>query len=440
MNHGFKPVNSSKTVKVGVLSPHNSKETKAILNAVEDLGHDPVWLRNENTEIRIENGETVLSPEVDVIVNRVLLSNGGGVCEAVGLVDICDEIKPVLNKPSAVLKAVNKFSTAVALSKHGVSVPDAFMSPDQNALENERPRFGDEVVYKAAIGTHGEGTWKLDRDSDTTPRIGDRYTFLQELLESDEDSSDIRMYVVGGEVVGAMRRYPSENEWRTNVALGGQVESYEPSKRAREIALQATEILGLDYAGIDMMKRGNKWYVLEVNPTAGFKGLFSATGISPAPYIAELALDTVGESTDPERIEDISRQLDDSVPDAKPDTEKNETERKMIGYTERVSLAGTEGSKSVIAKSDTGASRTSIDMALAAEIGVGPIKSISRVRSGSSSGSKSRPVVDLAVNVRGDRHAVTASIEDREHMDYPVILGRDILEDYRVDVKMRAEE
>jgi len=56
-------------VRVGVLSLHNSKET-AIPNAVEDLGHEAVWLRRENTTVSIEDGEVTVDPDVDVVANR----------------------------------------------------------------------------------------------------------------------------------------------------------------------------------------------------------------------------------------------------------------------------------------------------------------------------------------------------------------------------------
>jgi len=68
------PSDEQGTVRVGVLSLHNSKETKAILNAVEDLGHEPVWLRRENTTVTIEDSEVTVEPDVDVVANRLLLS------------------------------------------------------------------------------------------------------------------------------------------------------------------------------------------------------------------------------------------------------------------------------------------------------------------------------------------------------------------------------
>ncbi|SEP14615.1 hypothetical protein SAMN04487948_11689 [Halogranum amylolyticum] len=68
-------MSATDSISVGVLSLHNSKETKAILNAVEDLGHEPVWLREENSTIRIHSNHVNPEPAVDVLVNRLLLTN-----------------------------------------------------------------------------------------------------------------------------------------------------------------------------------------------------------------------------------------------------------------------------------------------------------------------------------------------------------------------------
>ena len=63
-----------------------------------------------------------------------------------------------------------------------------------------------------------------------------------------------------------------------------------------------------------------------------------------------------------------------------------------------------------------------------------------KIRSGSVKSGRSRPIVDLVVGVGGKQHTVTASIEDRGHMEYPLLLGRDILEHYHVDVRRQADE
>ncbi|EMA43059.1 putative ATP-dependent zinc protease [Halobiforma nitratireducens] len=377
-------IDDSVTVTVGVLSFHTSKETKAILNAVEELGHDTEWLRPENTSVSIVDGSVVLEPDVDVIANRMLLSNTEQPCEELGLANTFAQLVPTLNEPAAVLTAIHKLSTATALATDDVRTPNVTLALSNEALNAARDRYGEEAVYKTAIGTHGGGTWKVGADEPVNARVGNRYAFLQELVEQKEvRHRDLRVYVVEGD---------------------------------------------------------DGWFVLEVNPTAGFKGLYEATGVSPAPHIAKLAIERAGGQVDDERVAELVSVLDDSRPTAQPvQRTAAETEPAIVGYIEEVVLAGTSGSKTVLAKSDTGATRTSIDTGLAADIGAGPIKSITRVRSGSSKTAKSRPVVDVVVGVGGTQHTVTASVEDRSHMDYPVLLGRDILGNYRVDVSRRVD-
>jgi RimK family alpha-L-glutamate ligase len=428
---------------VGVLSLHNSKETKAILNAVDDLGYGTEWLRAENLAVEVEDGVPRLEPEVDVVVNRLLLSKEEHPAELLGLASTVERLAPMLNRPPATLTALHKFASGAALAEAGLPVPDALLALSKERMETGRDRFGEEFVYKTAIGTHGGGTWKLGAEDTVNPRVGNRQAFLQSFLERDETRhSDLRAYVVGDEVVGAMRRYAPEDDWRTNVALGGDVADAGDALTddVVDIATRATDVVGLDYAGVDLVESEDGWFILEVNPTAGFKGLFQATGCSPAPHIAALALDCADVAVDDEAVRRLEQSLDDSMPACTPRPDPVESgETPLIGYIEQVEVVGTSGRRNVLAKSDTGATRTSIDARLAAEIGTGPIKDIVKIKSGSLKAGKSRPVVDVVVGIGGTQHTVSASVEDRSHMDYPMLLGRDILEHYRVDVRRRAD-
>ena len=434
----------SDEITVGVLSLHNSKETKAILNAVHDLGYDTEWLRAETLSVDIDDGEVTLEPDVDIIVNRLLLSKEEQPAEALGLATMLDRMRPMLNHPMETMTAMHKFATGTALANAGLPVPDAFMALSADGLNSDREKFGEEVVYKTAIGTHGGGTWKVSADDPVNPMVGSRQAFLQRFIDHDEERhSDLRIYTVGEKVVGAMNRYAPEGDWRTNVALGGDVTDATEglSEEIKSMAKRAADVVGLDYAGVDIVEGNDGYYILEVNPTAGFKGLFQATGRSPAPFIARLAIERAGGEVDEERVYELAATLDDSRPACMPTEPKApDIERTSIGYIEEVVAMGTRGQKSVMAKSDTGATRTSIDSRLAADIGTGPIKDIVKIKSGSLKSSKQRPVVDLVVGVSGRQHTVTASVEDRSHMDYPLLLGRDILQHYHVDVRRRADE
>lgn len=434
---------ASGTPTIGVLGLHISKESKAILNAAEDLGYDTAWLRQENTSVTVENGEMAFEPDPDVVLNRLLVSTSTHPAEELGLAKVFESARPTLNSATAVLTAMHKFATAAALAEEGIPVPDALLALANDRLNADRDHFGDQAVYKTTVGTHGGGTWRVDLDTPVNAQVGDRQAFLQRFVEqTGGPQRDVRVYVVGDEIIGSMYRHATEGEWRTNVALGGDVEdaTADLPAEAKDIALRSASAIGLDYAGVDLISNGDDWYVLEVNPTAGFRGLFEATGKSPAPYMAKLAIERLGESVDDERVAELAKTLDDSQPSCAPRRKRQPSGGpSVIGYIEEVDVSGTRGTESVYAKSDTGANRTSIDGQLAAEIGTGPIKDIVKVKSGSLKGGKSRPVVDIVVGVGGVQHTVTASVEDREHMSYPLLLGRDILTNYHVDVTKQAD-
>jgi len=426
-------------VRVGVLSLHSSKETKAICNAIEALGHVPEWLREENLIVRVRDGEITLEPTVDVVVNRLLLSNTDQPAEELGIAHTVDSLRPMLNSPDATARAAHKIATAAALACHHVALPDTALALSTRRLNALREEFGDEVVYKTAIGTHGGGAWKVGPGERITATVGKRRAFLQQFVRSADGSPrDLRVYVVGGEVVGAMHRFGVDGDWRTNVARGGRVTdaTADLPDSVAETAVEATEIVGLDYAGVDLIQGQDCWYVLEVNPTAGFKGLYAATGRSPAPYIAKLAIERVGGRVDDERVFELAATLDDSTPSCQPVPEPTAFDRPIVvGLTERVVVSGTSATKTVVARCDTGTANTRIDISLAADIGAGPIHMADRTRTGHGRA----PVVDLVVGIGGEQYTVSADIEDRAQANYPVVLGRDVLRHYYVDVSRNVE-
>ncbi len=433
----------SESVRVGVLSLHDSKESKAICNAVEALGHEPEWLRRENTLVRFADERVRLDPDVDIVANRLLLSNTPQPAEHLGVAETIAAVRPMLNEPHATAIAAHKIASATRLVEAGLRVPETVFALDGPLLNRHRERFGPEAVYKTAVGTHGGGAWKVDTSDVLSPLVGQRRAFLQELVGLEgRTPRDLRVYVVDGEAVAAMLRYAAESDWRTNVARGGSVADATDSipDRVADMACEATAVLGLDYAGVDLIEGADGWYVLEVNPTAGFRGLYRATGYSPAPAIARLAIERAGVDVDGDRVAELSATLDDSTPTCMPTLSATSfEERVVIGLTERIVVSGTKGNETVVGKCDSGAARTSIDLQLAADIGAGPIHTVSRVRSGSRASGRSRPVVDLVLGIAGTQHTVEANIEDRSHMTYPLLLGRDVLKHYHLDVTRRVE-
>lgn len=104
---------------------------------------------------------------------------------------------------------------------------------------------------------------------------------------------------------------------------------------------------------------------------------------------------------------------------------QTKSQKKIVGLTEPITLTGEKSKKRVMAKVDTGADKSSIDMKLAAELQLGPVVKISLIKS--ASGSRKRPIISSNVLFAGKEMKVHFSIADRSHMKYKVLIGRNIL-------------
>ncbi|MDD4026801.1 MAG: ATP-grasp domain-containing protein [Candidatus Shapirobacteria bacterium] len=102
---------------------------------------------------------------------------------------------------------------------------------------------------------------------------------------------DLRIIVLDGKVVGAMKRSAVGDEFRSNFSLGGNVETWNLSNEEREVAKKVAKVCGLDYCGVDIMKDddGNS-FVLEVNRQCQFQGFEKSTGINVAKLVVEMFL------------------------------------------------------------------------------------------------------------------------------------------------------
>jgi len=102
-------------------------------------------------------------------------------------------------------------------------------------------------------------------------------------------------------------------------------------------------------------------------------------------------------------------------------------ERIIIGPIEYVKVTGHHGEARVKGKVDTGATRTSVDVWLAANIGLGPTVDVAKVKSALLDEARSRPLVRAVVEIAGEQFALPVSVNDRSDMRYPVLVGMDIL-------------
>lgn len=179
----------------------------------------------------------------------------------------------VFNRPSALLAAHDKLITARLLSAAGIPHPRTRRLHAETSIDGLRLP----VVAKPRFGSWGRDVELCGNRrtlADYVKRMQRRPWWrtggiVQELVPP--RSSDLRVIVSGGEVVGAAIRLAAEGEWRTNVALGGRSTAATPPHDACELALTAARTLGIDLAGVDLLRDDEGWVVLEVNGAVDMK-------------------------------------------------------------------------------------------------------------------------------------------------------------------------
>jgi len=226
---------------------------------------------------------------------------------------------PVMNSPRAIERSVDKFYTDARLHEAGLPTPETVVCDTvANAMDAVRAMLGRQtpgeppgvenaVIIKPIFGSMGHG---LVRVSD--PEVAFRVTKSLAQLRSvfyiqrvvDHGGRDIRVFIVGGRVIGAIERRAAAGEWRTNIALGGTARPFELPPEWERLALAAAAAMGAEYAGVDLLpSREGPVFVLEVNAIPGWEGLQRASGVDVAGAIVEhlvgrvrsRALDPAGE-------------------------------------------------------------------------------------------------------------------------------------------------
>jgi hypothetical protein len=121
-----------------------------------------------------------------------------------------------------------------------------------------------------------------------------------------------------------------------------------------------------------------------------------------------------------------------------PDTDREA--KTVIGVVCHVVITGNHREETVLAKIDTGASRTSVDVDLAAQVGLGPVTDTVKIRAASSNHTEVRPLVQARVRLADQWFELPVNITDRKDMKYPVIIGMDILTKGRFLIDASPEE
>lgn len=193
----------------------------------------------------------------------------------------------VFNSAYSHRRAKDKLATLVWLAHHGIPIPRTTVTERLAVAVASTKRYKD-IVSKPLRGSQGQGIFRLD-DPDLAFRIfkilqtANQTILIQEFIET--PGRDIRVFVVGNRVIGAMYRYAKPGAWKTNVSRGGKPVKCPISKDLEQLAINASKAMQMDFAGIDILESKTGLVVSEVNSAPNWSGLQKATGIDAAEEI-----------------------------------------------------------------------------------------------------------------------------------------------------------
>jgi ribosomal protein S6--L-glutamate ligase len=198
-----------------------------------------------------------------------------------------------INESVAISRSRDKLRSLQLLSRKGIGMPITGFAHSPDDVEDLIKMVGGApLVIKLLEGTQGIGVvlaeTKQAAESVIEAFMGLKANILVQEFIKEAGGADIRCLVVGGKVVAAMERQAQAGEFRSNLHRGGSASLIKITPQERSMAIRAATTLGLNVAGVDLLRSSRGPLVMEVNSSPGLEGIETATGKDIASIIIEL--------------------------------------------------------------------------------------------------------------------------------------------------------
>lgn len=198
-----------------------------------------------------------------------------------------------INSSLSVDIAKDKMRSHQLLASHGLPIPNTMLvrfPVDASIVDS---MIGWPCVVKVISGSYGEGIYLCENkkafvkimefiNSLNSPRT----LIVQEYIDT-KPGEDLRVFVIGGKVIGAMKRHAPDGDFRANISNGGYGEPFEVNGEIEYLAREAARICGLQIAGIDLLFDKDGYKICEANSAPGFEGFEKYCQVDVAGQIAE---------------------------------------------------------------------------------------------------------------------------------------------------------
>jgi ribosomal protein S6--L-glutamate ligase len=197
-----------------------------------------------------------------------------------------------LNESVAITRARDKLRALQLLARRGVGLPATAFAHSPGDTDGVIGLVGGApLVVKLVEGTQGQGVVLAENRPAARSVIDafrglDAYFLVQQFV-AEAGNADIRVLVVGGKVVASMRRIAKPGDFRANLHRGGRAEPVQLSRDERRAAERAARIMGLNVAGVDLLRTPQGPMVIEVNASPGLEGIETTSGVDVAGHIIE---------------------------------------------------------------------------------------------------------------------------------------------------------
>ena len=283
-------------MKIGILSRRQSLySTRRLREAAESRGHEVrvVDYLRCYMNITAHRPEVVVAGKTldfDAIVPRIGASHtfyGTAVVRQF-------EMKGVfsVNESQAISRSRDKLRSLQLLSREGIGLPITGFAHSTKDIDGLIETVGGApLVVKLLEGTQGIGVVLAETGKAAASVIAaflqlDANILVQEFI-AEAGGADLRAFVVGGKVVAAMQRQGPEGDFRSNLHRGGSASRIRLKPEERLMAVRAAKALGLNVAGVDLIRSNHGPLVIEVNSSPGLEGIEEASGVDVAAKIVE---------------------------------------------------------------------------------------------------------------------------------------------------------
>ncbi|MBC7448430.1 MAG: 30S ribosomal protein S6--L-glutamate ligase [Hymenobacteraceae bacterium] len=282
-------------MKIAILSRDPKLySTRRLVEAVQARGHAAVVIDHLRCDLVIEQGQPAIIhrgnrlTDIDAVIPRIGASAtfyGTAVVRQFEMMKVAAAVDS-----QAILRSRDKLRAMQLLARAGVGLPrTVFTNYSKEASELVKQAGGPPVVIKLLEGTQGLGVVLAETEGAATSVIEAFHNlkarFIVQEFIAESRGADLRAFIVGGEVVGAMKRQGREGEFRSNLHRGGTGTLVKLTSKEKKSALAAAAALDLAVAGVDMLQSKRGPLVLEVNSSPGLEGIEKATGTDVADRI-----------------------------------------------------------------------------------------------------------------------------------------------------------